>query len=118
MPLLISLLLSVVLSLQACSRSDQPIPEGLSTDAALFEVIRRVIPPGTSITDGQDRMQASGFGCVYQWHAPWNGEQNLNYLYCSRDESGWPTFKRVNVAIMMKGVTVGEVRVVSGVMGP
>lgn len=111
---LLSLLLSAVLSLQACSRSDSPIPEGFSNGGALSEAIRRVVPPGISITDGQERMQASGFSCVYQWHAPLGQEQNQTYLYCRREEGTWTARRRWDVAIIMNGVTVGDVRVAEG----
>lgn len=108
---LLLLLVCAVLSLPACSRPDLPIPEGLSSDGALLEAIHRVVPPGISITDGQERMQASGFSCVYQWHAPLGLEQNRTYLYCRREEGAWTVTRRWDVVIIMNGVTVGDVRV-------
>lgn len=77
-----------------------------------------VIPVGSSITDAQDRMQASGFECVFQWHGSWGGENNLNYLYCNRQDGGWMVQRVWQVAVMMQGVTVGDVRVATGLMGP
>ncbi len=111
---LLPLLLSALVSLQACSRSDSPIPEGVANEETLLEAVRRVVPVGMSITDGQERMHASGFSCVYQWHAPLGQEQNRTYLYCRREEGTWAVTRRWDVVIMMNGVTVGDVRVAEG----
>lgn len=108
-----SLLLLLLLFLSGCSRPDRAIPEGLETDAAMQEAIRRVVPPETSITEAQARLQGSGFECVHQWHGSWGAEQNLNYLYCHRNEGVWASPRVWQVAIMMVGITVGEVRVTS-----
>ncbi len=84
----------------------------------MHEAIRAVVPPGSSITDAQERLQAAGFECVYQWHAPWGNDTNQTYLYCHREEGAWLTQRRWQVAVMMHGVTVGEVRVAGGMVGP
>ncbi|GKS58672.1 hypothetical protein YTPLAS18_21990 [Nitrospira sp.] len=95
----------------ACSPSERSIPEGLPSESALREAILKMVPMGSSITDAQERTQAAGFECVYQWHAPWRDEQNLTYLYCHRDEGLLFVQRRWEVAFIMQGVVVGEVRV-------
>jgi hypothetical protein len=107
-------LLLFVLLLTSCSEPDWPIPTGLTDEAAMKDALTKIVPAGTSITDAQERLQANGFACVYQWHAPLAGDQNVSYLYCHREE-GTPIAQRSwQAAVMMKGVTVGDVRVKVG----
>lgn len=99
------------LLLWACSRPDRGIPEGLQTESAMYDAVRRLVPPETSITEAQARMETNGFECVHQWHGSWGGAENVNYLYCHRREGGWDSPRTWQVAIMMAGITAEEVRV-------
>ncbi len=78
------------------------------------DTVRRLVPLGSSITDAQEHMRESGFHCVYQWHGAWAGEQDLSYLLCRREEGGFRQTRVWEIAVLLSGITVGEVRVREG----
>ena len=108
----LAILLLILMS--ACSPSDRAFPESLTNDADLRAAIIKSVPIGSSVTDAQGRLEADGFHCVHQWHAPLGARQDLIYLYCRRDEGRFVSTRHRDVFVMIQGVIVDDIRVSSG----
>ena len=107
-----------MLALVACSKADWDIPSGLESEPAVQQRVLSVIPVGTPLIEAKQRMEANGFGCVFQWHAIWEGKQDASYLYCHREEGGLTNARQWQVAFPIHAGTVMEALVVSGEINP
>ncbi|MBN8625731.1 MAG: hypothetical protein J0M17_09600 [Planctomycetes bacterium] len=82
---------------------------------AMLAAVRTLVPPGTSLTQAEEILQAEGFDCTFADDDPTVGD----CLRCTRVDSTGPLVsRRWTVRLPYRDGMVVDIRVESGLVGP
>jgi hypothetical protein len=87
----------------------------VDTNDAMLAAVRTLVPPGTSLTQAEEILQAEGFDCTFADDDPTVGD----CLRCTRVDSTGPLVsRRWTVRLPYRDGMVVDIRVESGLVGP
>jgi hypothetical protein len=107
-----------IVSLMSCGRRPDAFARA-QTAAELRSAVLAVVPIGATADSGRRILERARFVCELATNATFGTGERLNYVHCDRStEADVSVGRRSQVALILTGGHISEVRASTGLIGP
>ena len=107
-----------VISLVACRRARDSFALA-RTPADLRAAVLAAVPIGLTADSGRRLLERQGFACELASNATFGGNERLDYVHCDRStQADVSVARRSQVALVLTGGRISDVRAATGLIGP
>jgi hypothetical protein len=104
--------------LVACHRAPDAFARA-QTPADLRAVVLAVVPIGLTADSGRRILERQSFACELASNATFGSRERLDYVYCQRStQADVSVARRSQVALVLTGGRITDVRAATGLIGP